>query len=201
MFEVDQFVAECRAAFAEDTTHKTVREILARAVSDPTAVLKGLGEPKRAQVQPLFHSDRLTILNVIWAPMMTVMPHNHRMWAVIGIYTGREDNIFWRRVRGTPNKIEAVGAKALCETDAEPLGTDIIHSVLNPIDRLTGAIHIYGGDFFAAERSEWDSLTLEEHLSDGERTRRVFEEANARFEATKHLRANEMATMPVPTPG
>jgi predicted metal-dependent enzyme (double-stranded beta helix superfamily) len=201
MFEVDQFVAECRAAFAEDTTHKTVREILARAVSDPTAVLKGLGEPKRAQVQPLFHSDRLTILNVIWAPMMTVMPHNHRMWAVIGIYTGREDNIFWRRVRGTPNKIEAVGAKALCEADAEPLGTDIIHSVLNPIDRLTGAIHIYGGDFFAAERSEWDSLTLEEHLSDGERTRRVFEEANARFEATKHLRTNEMATMPVPTPG
>src|SRR5262245_26377953 len=185
MFEVDQFVADCRAAFAEDTTHKAVREILARAVSDPAAVFKGLGEPKRAEVQPLFHSDRLTILNVIWAPMMTVMPHNHRMWAVIGIYTGREDNIFWRRVRGTTNTIEAVGAKALCEADAEPLGTDIIHSVLNPIDRLTGAIHIYGGDFFAAERSEWDSLTLEEHLSDGERTRRVFEEANARFDATK----------------
>jgi len=27
---------------------------------------------------------------------MTIMPDNHRMWAVIGIYTGREDNIFWR---------------------------------------------------------------------------------------------------------
>jgi len=22
------------------------------------------------------------------------------MWAVIGVYTGREDNIFWRRVPG-----------------------------------------------------------------------------------------------------
>ena len=40
--------------------------------------------------------------------------------------------------------------------DAEPLGSDIIHSVINPIDKLTGAIHIYGGDFFAAERSEWE---------------------------------------------
>jgi hypothetical protein len=39
---------------------------------------------------------------------------------------------------------------------------------------LTGAIHIYGGDFFAAERSAWDSLTLSEHRSDGERTRRMF---------------------------
>ena len=190
MFDVEKFVADCRAAFAEDATHKAVREVLARAVSNPGAVLKGLGEPKRAEIRKLFHSDSLTILNVVWAPMMTVMPHNHRMWAVIGIYSGREDNIFWRRVRGAPNKIEAAGAKALCEKDAEPLGSDIIHSVLNPIDRLTGAIHIYGGDFFGAERSEWNSLTLQEHGSDGEKTRRMFEEANARFEASKQFLAS-----------
>src|SRR5499427_3461793 len=190
MFDVDQFVADCRAAFGEDTTHKAVREVLARAVSDPAAVLRGLGEPKRAEIQKLFHSDRLTILNVVWAPLMTVMPHNHRMWAVIGIYTGREDNIFWRRVPGAPNKVEAAGAKALCEQDAVPLGADIIHSVTNPIDRLTGAIHVYGGDFFGTERSEWDSLTLSEHRSDGEKTRRVFEEANARFEASKRFLAS-----------
>lgn len=174
----------------EDPTHNGVREVLASAVSDPAAVLKGMGEPQRAEIKKLFHSDKLTIVNVVWAPGMMVMPHNHRMWAVIGIYTGREDNVFWRRVRGMPKKIEAAGAKALSVGDAEPLGTDIIHSVINPIDKLTGAIHIYGGDFFAAERSEWDSLTLEEHGSDGERTRRVFEEANARYEATKQLRAS-----------
>ena len=190
MFEAERFVADCRTAFAEDPTHKAVREVLASTVSDPAAVLKGLGEPKRAEIQKLFHSDALTIINVVWAPGMMVMPHNHRMWAVIGIYTGREDNVFWRRVKGTPNKIEAAGAKALCATDAEPLGSDIIHSVINPIDKLTGAIHIYGGDFFAAERSEWDSMTLEEHRSDGEQTRRVFEEANARYEATKDLRTD-----------
>jgi predicted metal-dependent enzyme (double-stranded beta helix superfamily) len=190
MFEVEQFVADCRAAFEQDRTNRAVREVLARSVSDPASVLKGLGEPKKGEIQKLFHSKELTILNVVWAPLMTVMPHNHRMWAVIGIYTGREDNIFWRRVPGSANKIEAAGAKALCERDAEPLGTDIIHSVLNPINKLTGAIHIYGGDFFGAERSEWDSATLVEHLSDGEKTRRVFEEANARFEASRHLYGN-----------
>jgi predicted metal-dependent enzyme (double-stranded beta helix superfamily) len=190
MFEADRFVADCRAVFAKDPTHKSIREVLARAVSDPAAVLKALGDPQRAGINELFRSDDLTIINVVWAPKMMVMPHNHRMWAVIGIYTGREDNVFWRRVKGTPNKIEAAGAKALCATDAEPLGSDIIHSVINPIDKLTGAIHIYGGDFFAAERSEWDSLSLEEHSSDGERTRRIFEEANARYEATKALPTN-----------
>ena len=42
----------------------------------------------------------------------------------------------------------------------------------------TGAIHVYGGDFFAAERSEWDPETLREQPYDVEKTLRLFEEAN-----------------------
>jgi predicted metal-dependent enzyme (double-stranded beta helix superfamily) len=181
MFDLDQFTADCRAALAADRSHKLVREVVARAVSDPASVLRRLGEPKRAVLDRLYHAPDLTILNVVWAPMMTVMPHNHRMWAVIGIYTGREDNIFWRRTPDSPDKVEAAGAKALCERDVIPLGSDIIHSVTNPIRRLSGAIHVYGGDFFAAERSEWDAETLIEGPYDGEKAARRFEQANALF--------------------
>jgi predicted metal-dependent enzyme (double-stranded beta helix superfamily) len=111
---------------------------------------------------------------------MTIMPHNHQMWAIIGIYTGREDNIFWRRLADGPgSKVEAAGAKALCEKDAEPLGRNIIHSVTNPIPRLSAAIHVYGGDFFAAERSEWDPETLSEQRYDVAKNMRLFEKANA----------------------
>ena len=157
MFDLDQFVADCRVALAADKSHKHVRDVVARAVADPAAVLKALGEPERAGLHTLHQSHDLTVLNIVWAPMMTVMPHNHSMWAVIGIYTGREDNIFWRRLPGSPGKLEAAGAKALCERDAEPLGHNIIHSVTNPIPRLTGGIHVYGGDFFdPTHRSEWD---------------------------------------------
>ena len=185
-FDLDRFITDCRLALAEDQSHKSVREVVARAVSDPASVLKGLGEPRRAEVQKLYHSEDLTILNVIWGPRMTIMPHNHQMWAVIGVYTGREDNIFWRRVPGSENgKVEAAGARALCEKDAEPLGRNIIHSVTNPISRLTGAIHVYGGDFFGAERSEWDSETLLEQRYDVEKTVRLFEEANAILASAK----------------
>ena len=153
--------------------------MIARAVSDPQAVLKTLGEPSRADIQTLHHAPDLTILNVIWGPMMTIMPHNHRMWAVIGIYTGREDNVFWRRVPDDPSgRVEAAGAKALCVRDAEPLGQNIIHSVTNPIPRLTGAIHVYGGDFFNVERSEWDPESLREKPYDTARLKRRFEDAN-----------------------
>jgi predicted metal-dependent enzyme (double-stranded beta helix superfamily) len=66
------------------------------------------------------------------------------------IYTGREDNIFWRRPSNDPNgRIEAAGAKTLSERETVQLGPDIIHSVINPVNRLTGAIHVYGGDFFS----------------------------------------------------
>ena len=88
MFDLDQFITDCRAALAVDRSHKLVQQVVARAVSDPTHVMRGLGEPRRAQLQKLYHAPDLTILNVIWAPTMTIMPHDHRMWAVIGLYTG-----------------------------------------------------------------------------------------------------------------
>src|SRR5580704_7707485 len=180
MFDLDRFIAECRAAVSLDPSHKSVREIVVRAVSEPAAVVAGFGAPARAEVQRLYSSPELTILNVIWGPRMTIMPHNHLMWAVIGIYTGREDNIFWRRLPDEDSgRIEAAGAKSLGEREVEPLGRDIIHAVTNPLPRLTGAIHVYGGDFFAVTRSEWDPESLHERPYDAERAMRLFEEANA----------------------
>ena len=163
MFDLDSFVADCRAALREASSHKAVREVVARAVSDPPAVLEGLGEPMCSEVQKLHCSEDLTVLNVIWAPRMTIMPHNHEMWAVIGVYTGREDNIFWRRLpEDAQGRVEAAGAKSLAPKDAAPLGRDIIHSVTNPVPHLTAALHVYGGDFFGQPRSEWDPETLSE---------------------------------------
>ncbi|MEA2945594.1 MAG: hypothetical protein QOI40_924 [Alphaproteobacteria bacterium] len=180
MFDLEQFTADCRTAIAADKSRKHVLEVVARAVADPASMLKALGEPKRAGLHKLHHSPDLTVLNVVSAPMMTIMPHNHSMWAVIGIYTGREDNIFWRRLPDGSGTVEAAGARALCVGEATPHGRDIIHSVTNPIPRLTGAIHIYGGDFFdPTHRSEWDPETLLEGPFDPQRAVRRFEEANA----------------------
>jgi len=179
MFDLDRFIEDCRAAVREDRTHRAAREVLARANSDPAAILAALGEPEKAGVNPLYKSRELTILNVVWGKRMTIMPHDHRMWAVIGVYTGREDNIFWRRLPGEEEGlIEAAGAKSLGERCAEPLGRDVIHSVTNPLGRLTGALHVYGGDFYGIERTEWDPETLLERAYDFELHRRLFEEAN-----------------------
>lgn len=175
MWDIGNFVADCRTAIDKDASHKAVSEVIGRAMSETSAVVSALGEPTESGMIPIYKSSDLTIVNVIWKPGMTIMPHNHEMWAVIGIYGGREDNIFWRRVKDDPDgRIEAAGARALSTGEFAPLGKDIIHSVTNPIPKLTGAIHVYGGDFFEAERSEWDPEILTEHAYDMSKVKAMF---------------------------
>ncbi len=179
MFTVESFIEDCRTAVRADPGPLAVRDCVAEAVSQPGEILAALGEPTDAGFQPLYQSDELTILNFAWAPLMTLLPHNHNeMWAVIGLYSGREDNIFWRRNGPT---IEAAGAEALLERTATTLGGAAIHSVINPIRKMTLALHVYGGDFFAPGRSEWDPETLSERPFDVDASRATFSEANERF--------------------
>jgi predicted metal-dependent enzyme (double-stranded beta helix superfamily) len=90
MFDLDRFAEDCRAALAQDRGgQRALREVVARAVSDPGAVLAALGEPRRGAVAKLHHAPDLTVLNVVWGPRMTIHPHDHRMAAVIGVYAGR----------------------------------------------------------------------------------------------------------------
>jgi predicted metal-dependent enzyme (double-stranded beta helix superfamily) len=182
MFDKDSFIQDCVNAVADG--QGAVREVVADTISDSVRVMSELGEPKYAGITPIYKSHDLTIINFVWAPCMILMPHNHQMFSVVGIYSGREDNVFWRRKETT---IEAVGAKSLGVGDVATLGRDIIHSVLNPIGKMTCAIHVYGGDFFNPDepRSEWDPETLIERSWNIDKVKSLFREAEARFNATK----------------
>jgi predicted metal-dependent enzyme (double-stranded beta helix superfamily) len=175
MFQKERFIEECRAALAESDPHAAVRELVARAVSDPSDIVRELGEPRRSGVETIYRAPDLTILSLCWGPRMVFKPHDHHMWAVIGIYGGREDNTFFRRSK---DGLTRHGTKELNAKDTIPLGAAIIHAVTNPLDRITAALHVYGGDFFATPRSEWDPMTFAEQPYDIEHTMRAFEEAN-----------------------
>jgi predicted metal-dependent enzyme (double-stranded beta helix superfamily) len=179
-FDIDAFVEECRRANQEAAADKqaAIREVLSWAMSEPRAVLAGVGEPQKGGIRTLYRSTDLTILNIVWAPLMQLLPHEHRMWSVIGIYSGREDNIFWERQQGG---LAAARAAAISTGDVVTLPLDVIHSVANPIEQLTGAIHVYGGDFFAVPRSEWDPGSLAERAWSIERAVALFAQSNERF--------------------
>ena len=175
LIEMQKFIEDCIAANKDSNPQEAVKEVLARGVSNPQAMLKAIGEPKEAGLKVFLRSKDLTIFAAAWTPQMNLMPHNHHMWANIGIYTGREDNIIWER---NNNSLEAHDVRCLFAGDVATLQTNAIHSVTNPLQRFTGGLHIYGGDFFATERSQWDPETLIEEPSNGDVIRNIFKKAN-----------------------
>ena len=179
MFDLDTFIEDCLTASRADQPRLAVKEVLDRAVSTPEAVAEAL-PPTKAELTKLHLSGELTILKVVWAPGMSIRPHDHRTWASIGIYSGGEDNTFYRRAEGG---LAESGGRSMRPGDSCLLGDDAIHKVLNPTEQFAGAIHIYGGDFFGIERSGFDPVTLEEHPYDGAASQREFEAVNAAYQA------------------
>jgi predicted metal-dependent enzyme (double-stranded beta helix superfamily) len=175
---VEEIVARCQEALTEHTPPLAVRDVLAALVSDSSNLEQALGPVSRGAITTLHNAADLTVLHVAWTPGMRLYPHEHRMWAVIGMYGGQEDNAFFRRV---PGGLEPAGGRELPAGEVLVLGDDAIHSVANSREDFAVALHVYGGDFFSVERSEWDFESYEERPRDFERTQRLFDEANARW--------------------
>jgi predicted metal-dependent enzyme (double-stranded beta helix superfamily) len=177
MFDLDDFVIRCQEARGEDEPRRAIREVLDRALAEPEQVQRALA-PEAAGFSLLHHADDLTVLHVVWAPGMSIYPHDHRMWAAIGIYAGQEDNAFYRRRGPGERTLTESGGKQLATGDTVVLGDDTIHGVTNPRSSLTGAIHVYGGDFVHQPRSRWGPGPREERPYDFDAARAEFAAAN-----------------------
>src|SRR5262249_39697782 len=128
----DELIAECVDALASDQPLAATRIVLERASRN--AKLRDALHHGRTGINVLYNTGDLTVLNVVWPPAITLVPHNHLMWAAIGIYDGREENRFFRRSGKT---ITASGGKELDEGDVLLLGDDAIHAVHNPLRGYT----------------------------------------------------------------
>lgn len=177
---VEDIVDRCRGALREPTAALAVRDVLDELVADPSTLDRAVGPVELGGITALHRSDDLTILRVAWTPGMVLNPHEHRMWAVIGMYGGQEDNAFYRRA---PQGLEPAGGREIPAGEVLVLGEDVIHSVANSRREFAVALHVYGGDFFSGARSEWDFGTFEERPRDLTRTQQLFDDANARWRA------------------
>ena len=143
--------------------------MITKAIQDPASIIRALGAPGRGRAEQLYADESITISNIIWGSEMWVPPHDHLMWAVIGVYQGQEDN----------GNLQEMGGVSLTKGDVRKLGADAVHSVRNPSLQLCGAIHVYGGDFFGAvHRHTWNPQTLERGPYDYEFINSLRNEAN-----------------------
>jgi len=164
MFKVDDFVKACQGQ-----PPSAVKELLQEALRDPESITvalaavgagKNVGDGSMGDLV-IYRSADLTILKAAVPAKFKSPPHNHLMWAVIGIYDGQENNYFYRRSGDT---LEMAGGKQLRPPDVLVLGEEVVHAIENPLDRISCAIHVYGGDLPAAPRRMWNPFTLREEL-------------------------------------
>jgi len=138
--------------------------VLDELVADQSALDHALGPVELDGISTLHNDADLTILRVAWTPGMALNPHEHRMWAVIGMYRGQEDNAFYRRA---PAGLDPAGGRDIRIGDVLVLGDDVIHSVANTGRDFAVALHVYGGDFVHQPRSQWLPPALEDWVVNG----------------------------------
>ena len=154
MYTLDELVRELREAHRSGA-QGAIEEAVRRAIAErPLAA-----DPGRFQV--LHDEPGLTILHVVVNGGFVSPPHDHRTWAVIGVYNGQEDNSFYKLV-GDTREIEPAGGRSVGKGEILTLGTDAIHRIANPRGEALIALHVYGRNVMKIERSAWDPITMRE---------------------------------------
>ncbi len=172
MRDQEHFIEAIKSANAKGGC-EAVQAVLESYLSDWGGPPDWMGPLKGGEFSVLHRDPSLTIMNIVWPPGIVTEPHNHNCWAVIGVYAGREDNLLWER---QGDGIRPVGALSLGPGDTHTMRRDDIHTAFNPSQSLTGAIHVYEGDFLTTPKREWDPVTHEERP-------RIMAETFARFES------------------
>jgi predicted metal-dependent enzyme (double-stranded beta helix superfamily) len=147
------------------TLHNLIKELQQAVSSDDldavaNVVRRAVRERPVAQVgasQLLYSQAGLTLLHAVVNPGFVSPPHDHRTWAVIGVYEGQEDNTLYRLKDN--RRIEQCCGLHLSQGKVLTLDADAIHRISNPLNRKLVALHVYGKNIFEIERSAWDPAT------------------------------------------
>jgi predicted metal-dependent enzyme (double-stranded beta helix superfamily) len=155
MYPIENLLNELRQA-ASSKDRNAVADVVRSAVRREPLV------PQVRASQLLHTEPGLTVLHAVVNPGFVSPPHDHRTWAVIGVYDGHEDNTFFRLLEGS-RSIQPIGRRTVKAGEVLSLGSEAIHQIANPLSGKLIALHVYGTNIFEIERSAWDPATGVEH--------------------------------------
>lgn len=155
MYTLEDMVRELREATATGQL-AAIKEAVARAITYPPLA----ADPSRPAI--LCDEPGLMVLHTAVDAGFKSPPHEHRTWAVIGVYQGQEDNTFYR-LANEQRAIEEAGGRSLKEGEVLTLGDEVIHKIANPRAEKLVALHVYGVNILTNERSAWDPMSGKEY--------------------------------------
>jgi predicted metal-dependent enzyme (double-stranded beta helix superfamily) len=150
---IEELVEKGRDAATAQDPVTSVMEILEAFLHQPD-LEQELGAADRSTYQALYRGRDLLVLHGVVPPTpRPVDPHDHRMWAVIGVYSGQEDNQLFART--DDGGLAPTERFSLRPGELRALDATTIHSVQAAGGSYLGAVHVYGGDLFGTPRSTW----------------------------------------------
>jgi predicted metal-dependent enzyme (double-stranded beta helix superfamily) len=150
---IQELVETCRDAATTNDPVSGVTEVLGAFLHQANREQQ-LGTADRSTYEALYRGRDLLVLHAVVPPTpRPVDPHDHRMWAVIGVYHGQEDNQLFARTDDA--SLEPTDRFSVRAGEIRQLDASTIHSVQAAGGRYLGAVHVYGGDLFGTPRSVW----------------------------------------------
>jgi predicted metal-dependent enzyme (double-stranded beta helix superfamily) len=149
-FEIDAFVAACKAVRNLPDAPAKIAELLRDAIADPDGIDSAVqrrrcGERQGDMAEVFVSDDELTIYQVSLPSHLFGVPHDHAGWAVVGVYRGQEAfNVYEEQDGG----LVQTGRRVLCAPSVDVLEPDLIHDIDNPSDTSSGSIHVYSNRHF-----------------------------------------------------
>jgi predicted metal-dependent enzyme (double-stranded beta helix superfamily) len=151
--DIRDLIDACREVAGGDDPTPDVAELVGAFLHQPH-LPRLLGDGDRSTYEALYRGEDILVLHGVVPPTPApVAPHDHRMWAVIGVYQGLEQNELFVRAEG--GGLDTVDRFTVAAGDVRTLDPSTIHSVQARGDGYLGAIHVYGGDLFGTPRSTW----------------------------------------------
>ncbi|HKU98419.1 MAG TPA: autotransporter [Vineibacter sp.] len=146
-----QLIAEARAAARGADPVGGLKAILERYLARTPDIEAALPTPLPDEA--LLHAGaELTVFHIRLPPGIQYPPHEHGMVALLGLYRGRETNLFYRRDAGA---LIAAGEIEYRAPAVVALPATAIHAVCNRDATPSAAIHLYLGDLTQQARSMW----------------------------------------------
>lgn len=169
-FTIEGFAKACKTEMAKaDDSHAAAAAYLQKTLNEND--LQGIVDTLEASIpaganvgEMIVHSSpELTMMYVRVPARFQSGIHNHTVFACIGQLFGREKNVIYNQTADGKGLTQAHEAM-INAGEVFRLPEDAIHHIENPNENTSGALHVYGGDFYAImdERSLWDYDDLSE---------------------------------------
>lgn len=158
---LDDFITELRTARRNHDL--LAAEDLVRQAVNERPLAGELGDPCTSRI--LHAEPGLLVLHAVVMPEYCTAPHDHKAWSLVGVYEGEESNVFYERLPDS-HQIQRTGGRTITKGDVLILDEGAIHSIANSRRKHLMALHVYGANIFALERSAWDQDGLHEERFD-----------------------------------